>query len=209
MADRRLQLIPWEPTWLAHQSLDIHAVYRRPQRRRNPETDSWDIIRDDEGLIQWDLTPGMTVRNHRNYTQKGMEYITLATSTDVVEASKPDLVDYGAIPLGQRPDRYPTEDPQAYIRQPSGVRGPWNVGVYLKDEAAAREERIARIRQHVIDQGPDYAEVYERQTDPEYVLPAKYREVAAQAEAVETPDPPKRKRGRPRKVQPTEEAVTA
>jgi hypothetical protein len=208
--DRRLKLVPWEPTWLAHQSLDLHAIYRRPQRVRDQEADSWDIDRDDEGCIKWDLTPGMSIRNHQKFMQKGMEYVTLATVEDVTLAGDPSIAEKGATPLGAgtRVTLYPDEHgPADYIRQSTGVRGPWNATAYLKDLADERAEKIARVRENVVEHGPDLAERFEQQTDPGYRLPAKYREAVAETRS-ELAEPPKRKRGRPRKVQP-EEAVTA
>ncbi len=202
----KLTLIPWEPTWLDHQTLDLHAIYRRPQRLRDPIRDTWDIQRDDEGFILWDYVGPMSIRNHNRFRQKGMEYVTLGRAEDVLQAASPSIGEKGATPLG-RGNRDPRETAEMYIRQESGVMGPWNAAAYFEDVAEERAARIKRIRENVIENGPEMAELFERQTDPGYRLPEKYRAVAKAAD--ETPEPPKRKRGRPRKVQPVAEEVSA
>ena len=194
----RLRLVPWEPTWLTHQTLDLHAIYRRPVR--DPET--WQVLRDDDGFERWDLTTALPIRQHVRFLQKGFHYVTLATAEDVLHAAAPAIAERGATPLG-RGNRRPDEHPDDYLRQP-GIRGPWNAAAYLADMKDAHRARVEEVEAHLEMYGPDGAEEFERQRDPDYRLPARYREAV-------TAGPVKRKRGRPpgSKNKPKEEVVTA
>lgn len=194
----RLKLVPWEPTWLDHATLDLHAIYRRPQR--DPKT--WQIQRDTDGFVQWDLVGPTTIRSHNKYRMKGMEYVTLGTGEDVIQAANPAIAEKGAVPLG-RGNRDPNERADDYLRQPP-YRAPWDAEAYLADMADERATRLAEIVANLEEFGPDGAERFEQQRDPGYVLPERFRQAA---EAV-TDEAPKRKRGRPRKEQPEADAVT-
>jgi hypothetical protein len=197
LVERTLKLVPWEPTWLDNQSLDLHAVWRRPARDRD-----FQIMRDpDTGFVMWDVTTPAGIKNANRFRAKGMEYVTLATQEDVLLASRPEIADKGSLPLGH-PARCARlgvdfEDINDYIRQRVRGGGPWDVATYLQDEQIAREERLTRVKANVEKMGAEGAELFERQSDPGYVLP----------EALKTP--PKR-RGRPPKgVEAPEPAVPA
>lgn len=195
----RLRLVPWEPTWLDHTSLDLHAIYRRPRRNRQ----TWQIERDEYGFIAWDLTSGLPIRQHAKFVQKGFQYVTLATAEDVIQASDPSILDRGAVPLGGT-NRPADESADVYLRQP-GVRGPWDATAYLADLEDTRQERVLRIVANIEKYGPDGAEAFERQTDQGYQLPPRFRQPPQPVASTESAEPAKRRRGRPRKVQPAPE----
>ena len=214
---QRLQMVPFEPTWLEHSSLDLHAIYLRPTQKRNLDTDKMEYDRDADGFVQWNATTALPVRKHYAWLAKGFRYLTLATPEDIARATDPKIIQRGALPLGMR-EKHPTERPQDYVVQPSGVRGPWNVRVWLEDGAAERRERRARVIANIKEHGAAYAELAEQRDDRDYVLPQALVDEALKPPAlpddepmaVVVPDvvPPKRKRGRPRK-NPQTEAVPA
>lgn len=192
----RLKLVPFEPTWLENASLDIHSIYLRPQRYLPEGELSFQIVRDGDGFIVWDVTTPQSIKNHTKLLLKGFKYVTLATPEDVIQAANPDLAQYGTTPLGH-PPRDLNERAEDYIRQ-TPYSGPWNCTAYLLDMADERQLRLKKLMENIAKYGPDGAEEFERQLDPGYRLPEKYR---APSEEL-TPRPPRR-RGRPPKAKPS------
>ncbi len=178
--DRRLLLVPFEPTWLSHPTLDIHAVYRRPVRDRV----TYEPVRDEYGFVQWDLTTGLPIRGHYKWTAKGFEYVTLASRDDVVQAAHYGLSDKGTTPL-QRPD--------LYLNQ---LHGPWHTASYLLDCEDIKNERIAKILLNVASYGLQGAEEFERQTDAGFKMTPFYEQSKAAAKVAG--EPVKKRRGRPK-----------
>ena len=173
-----LKLIPFDPQWMTHETLDLHAVYRRPKR-----TFDGDLIRDEHGFIQWDVTTALPVRSHYKWVAKGFEYVTLAKTEDVINAADPELAQAGVTPL---------HNPQQYLDQ-ARDRGPWDSQKYLDDMRESHRDRVEKLKDRITRMGPDGAEEFERERDPEYVLPASLNKLVSDM------TPPKRKPGRPKK----------
>ncbi len=153
-----LKLIPFQADWLAHETLDLHAIYRRPKR----DMETGELVRDEFGFVQWDLTTPLPMRSHAKFLAKGFEYVTLATSADVISASDPELAAHGVAPL---------HDPREYLDQ-ARDRGPWDATKYLADMKEAHAERLRKLKARIEQAGPEVAEEFEQQHDPGFILPA-------------------------------------
>lgn len=185
-----LKLVPFSSSWVTHETLDVHAIYRRPVR--NPDTG--DIQRDEYGFVMWDLTTPLPVRQHARWVAKGFEYVTLATNTDIVDVSTAEGLD-------------PLFDSEQYMGQHPRTRAPWFADQYLQDIREAHTVRRDSLLQRIAKLGPDAAEEFEQQKDPGYALPDNLRSVTDVRTVTIDDEPTPKKRGRPRKRQ--EEAVPA
>lgn len=152
-----LTLVPFNPEWATHDTLDLHAIYRRPVR--DLETD--EFARDKHGFVRWDLTTPLPVRSHAKWTAKGYAYVTLSSSQDVIDAAAPE----GCQPL---------HNPKQYLDQ-ARDHGPWNAQQYLADLHDAASKRLAEIQGRVAKYGWEEAETLERDRDPGYVMPASMK----------------------------------
>ena len=177
-----LKLVPFNPSWITHERIDIKAIYRRP---RFVEDQYGDFERElgPDGLPAWDLTTPLPVKQHSKWAQKGFEYVTLASRNDLVAAAKEHSV----------------ANWKEYDQHATG--GPWNIRLYLEGQVVERSDQAAQIASDVERFGPEAVESIRRQTDPTFRLPEHLR--AAEAEPVAEGVAPRRP-GRPRKSEATE-----
>lgn len=167
-----LHLIPFNPSWVSTTGpsgaplLDIKAIYRRPQKDR-----FGDLILDEAGFPQWDLTTGLPLQHHAKWIARRFEYVTLATRLDLLAVAAPDVMEHGVVPL---------HDWQSYV-QNRLTDGPWHPAQYVADLKAERAAQVKRLMDTIARFGPDVAEEMEQRAWAEYRLPASFR-VAADPE---------------------------
>lgn len=180
-----LTLVPFNAEWPTATGpsgavlLDIKAIYRRPQKNRYG-----DLLRDEAGFVQWDLTGATPVQHHGKWVARGFQYVTLADPESLQSVSQRGLLELGVHPL---------DNPQAY-RQNRFDHGPWDAAVYVADMQAERQAQHARLRENIERFGAEAAEEMERRSDPEYRIPPAF--LASLQAPVAVPAKP----GRPRKA---------
>jgi hypothetical protein len=198
-----LKLVPFNPVWISHDKIDIHAIYRRP-RFVQDTFGEWVREYDANGLPTWDLTGPLPVKQHVRWESKGFEYVTLANRESLAVAAK-----MGTLVGGSYRD---------YDQHQTG--GPWSFRKYHEGQQQAQTAEIDQIREAVAKYGPEVYEDIRRTTEPGFRLPDELKrkaratsepvnDVAAQPVYVPVGQPPKRRGGRPRKVRPVSEEQPA
>jgi hypothetical protein len=152
-----MKLVPFNSSWISHDKLDLHAVYRRPRWVADQYGDQVREV-DDAGLPTWDVTSGLPVRQHDRWRAKGFEYVTLATRSDLARAMQ-----FGTIP-GAATD-YEMRD-----------GSPWHYGTYARFAEAERSDDLQQLRADCVRFGADAVEFIRRRSDPNFRLPPSLRE---------------------------------
>ena len=89
-----MELVPFDPAWVFGKA-DLHAIYRRPNG---------------------DLTTGLPVRRHLDWSRKGFEWVTLADADSLLAAAN-SLRAQGL-------------DPRRYVVDPR-TNSPWSYEAYV------------------------------------------------------------------------------
>lgn len=89
-----MELVPFDPAWVFGKA-DLHAIYRRPNG---------------------DLTTGLPVRRHLDWSRKGFEWVTLADTESLMAAA-------GSL----RAQGY---DPRRFVADPR-TNSPWSYEAYV------------------------------------------------------------------------------
>lgn len=150
-----LRLVPFNPTWISHERIDIKAIYRRP---RFVSDDYGEMHReyDANGLPTWDLTGPLPVKQHTKWTQKGFEYVTLANRDSLAVAYR----------MGTLPSGTTFRD---FDQHQTG--GPWNYRKYIEGQADTQTTDLDDLRRDVEAFGAEAVETLRRRTDPHFRLP--------------------------------------
>lgn len=148
-----LKLVPFNATWITHDKIDVHAIYRRP---RFKEDAYGELNRDTgtNGVPTWDLTGPLPVRSHTRWTSKGFEYVTLASRQSLIEAGRKGTIE---------------GDWRAYDQHQTG--GPWNWKKYAEGQAATTTLEAEELKQDIADYGWKAVEAIRRRSDPTFSLP--------------------------------------
>lgn len=175
-----LKLVPFNPTWVTHDKLDVHAIYRRPrfvqdefgdyQREYDPAT----------GLPTWDLTGPLPVRAHNKWSAKGFVYVTLADRVSLYEAGR-----HNTLPPGTRASDYDQHQ----------VGGPWNYRRWLQGADDEAKADLAELTEDVYAFGSAAVEQIRKRNDPAFELPKQLRGIAAGTARVEAKPEGTAKRG--------------
>ncbi len=157
-----LKLVPFHESWVTHNLLDMHAIYRRPARI---EDEYGELVqaRDPDGNPMWDLTTPLPIRQHNKWRAKGYEYVTLANAVG------PE----GALHYVRLAAAYGTlagGSPKDYSQDPR-TGGPWNFKKYLDGQKTSQTEGTSRLERDVLEFGSAAVERIRRQTDPGFTLP--------------------------------------
>lgn len=156
-----LKLVPFNPVWINHDKIDVHAIYRRP---RFTEDKYGELIRDVDpktGLPTWDLTGGLPVRAHTKWTSKGFEYVTLSNRESLQVAGRS-----GTIPGNWR----------EYDQHQTG--GPWSWKKYCEGFESAQATDLKELTEDVYLFGSVAVETLRRRQTPDFALPENLRGIA-------------------------------
>lgn len=186
-----LKTIPLNLDWCGSDAKeDFHAIYERR------EENNWgEPVLDAQGREQWHLTSALPLRRHPDWTKKGFRYLTIAITPE--DHAWPKVAAWIRQQTGA--------DPFTFI-QDRRTRSTFSLAAYLEGAQVAREKAFEDLRALVRQYGAEAVLEIKRQTDPHFVLPDGLRDDAPEPMAAEpddspapVSDPPKRKRGRPRK----------
>lgn len=163
-----LKLVPFNEAWVSHDKLDVHAIYRRPQRE---EDEYGEIVqkRGPHGEPLWDLTSPLPVRQHNRWRAKGYEYVTLANAPGIEAGGGLKYVRDAA-----RAGTLIGGSPQDYAQDPR-TGGPWNLRKYLEGQAATDAAANDELRAMVEKYGVEAVEQIKRAADPAFRVPDALR----------------------------------
>lgn len=147
-----LKLVPFHPTWINHDKIDVHAIYRRPHRVEDEYGEMMQKI-DAEGIPMWDLTGPLPVKQHTRWSAKGYEYVTLADRDSLNTAGM-----FGTV-----------ENYRQYDQHRSG--GPWNYRLYAEGMKASSTIEADQLRDDVEMFGSEAVETLRKRTDLHFKLP--------------------------------------
>ena len=165
-----LKLVPFNEVWIAHDKLDVHAIYRRP---RWVEDEFGEMQRELSagGAQTWDLTGPLPVKSHNKWRAKGFEYVTLADRDSLVSAARSGTL---------KPEGATAND---YV-QNTTTGGPWNYKKYVHGQAETVTLEAEQLRADVEEFGSAAVEAIRKRTDPTFRLPEALRNVAPRGQAV-------------------------
>lgn len=163
-----LKLVPFNPTWVQHDKIDVHAIYRRP---RYVEDKFGEMQRehDRDGLPTWDLTGPLPVRQHTRWAAKGFQYVTLANRESLFIAAK-----YNTLPEGT--------NAREFDQHQTG--GPWSYRRYLEGQEVALQAEAEQLRDDVAEFGSVAVETIRRRFDPGFVMPEHLKNVAPRGQMI-------------------------
>jgi hypothetical protein len=156
-----LRLVPFNATWIAHDKIDVHAIYRRPRYKADEFGDLY-RERDKDGLPTWDITGPLPVRRHNDWIKKGFEYVTLADRESLAVAAR----------FGTLPDGMTAKD---FDQHQTG--GPWNYRRYVLGIGEVNDAALAQLEADCRKYGSEAVEQIRRSSDPTFVLPDKLRDI--------------------------------
>jgi hypothetical protein len=175
-----LKLVPFNPNWIKHDKVDLHAIYLRPARA---EDRYGDLVQRKSagGELLWDTTTPLPVKQHHLWETKGYRYLTLARREDLIIAAK-----YGTLQGGTVSD---------YAQDPR-TGGPWNLTKYQDGQAQTASDGLEQLRADVTRFGSEAVQAIRASMDPSFMLPPDLQGIpaAARAEAVAEGEPVKRVR---------------
>jgi hypothetical protein len=160
-----LKLVPFNGTWINHDKIDLHAIYRRPRFVEDKYGEMQREVSKD-GVPTWDLTGPLPVRQHNKWTAKGFEYITLANRESLYMAARTNTLP-------------PGKTIQEYDQHQTG--GPWNFRKYIEGEDAMMTLDAAQLKADVEEYGSAAVEMISRRTNPAFVLPENLRNIPARS----------------------------
>jgi hypothetical protein len=154
-----LRLVPFNATWISHDKIDIHAIYRRPRFKEDKYGEQHREL-DGNGMPTWDIVGPLPIRRHNDWEKKGFQYVTLANRESLAVASR----------FGTLPDGTTMRD---FDQHQSG--GPWSPRLYAEGMEQATDLAMARLESDVRKYGSEVVENVRRGVDPEFSLPEKLR----------------------------------
>lgn len=157
--ERKLKLVPFNPSWVQHDKLDIKAIYKRPRFRTNEFDEVEPELDEKTGQPLYDLTGALSVRHHNKHASKGFVYVTLADRSSLVAAGEA-----GTIPNWREYDQHQQG-------------GPWNYKLYLAGQEEAQDLAAAALEDQVKRFGSEAVLAIRREVDPKFQLPAKLRNI--------------------------------
>jgi hypothetical protein len=165
-----LKLVPFNSTWIDHDKIDIHAIYRRPRFTLDEYGEKVRELDPETKLPTWDLTGPLPIRQHNRWTnkEKGFEYVTLANREALVVAAR-----YGTLPEGTT---------YADFNQ-HAQGGPWNYRRYRVGLKDAADNDSIRLRQDIDELGWQVVERVRQQVDPTFKIPDEFKKPAPKAKA--------------------------
>jgi hypothetical protein len=159
-----LKLIPFNASWINHDKIDVHAIYRRP---RFVEDKYGEMQREYvDGIPTWDLTGPLPVRQHTKWAAKGFEYVTLADRVSLFVAGR-----YGTLPAGTTAADFDQHQ----------TSGPWNYRKYAEGQELALHTATDELRADVEEFGSDAVQSIKRRQDPAFTLPTSLEGIAPRA----------------------------
>lgn len=162
-----LRLVPFNPSWVQHDKLDLKGIYKRPRYIKN-DVDEEVLERDANGQPLYDITSALPIRQHNKWVAKGFVFVTLASRADLRAAfEKGTLIDEVGNMVG----------PREFDQHQTG--GPWNYKLYVKGQQSSDSAYFLQLRDQVQQFGSAAVEQIRRTTDPHFVLPESLRGIAA------------------------------
>lgn len=153
-----LKLVPFNEAWIAHDKIDVHAIYRRPVFKDDDYGEpqrSYDKV---TGLPLWDLTGPLPVKQHNKWRAKGFEYVTLADKQSLFVAGRNNTIEGNW---------------RQYDQHRQG--GPWNYKLYDAGQISEQTKAAAQLESDVNRFGSEAVESIRRQQEPSFELPARLR----------------------------------
>lgn len=152
--------VPFDERWITHDKCDVHAIYRRPIL-----DDVGEQQLDAHGVPLWDLTGGLPVRRHHDWTRKGFEYVTLAD----VQSLRNKVVVQGLVEQGLKPADF------IMLRNRVAGASPWNAQLYLASQSTRDRSQADHLTRLVESRGSDAVRDVMRLTNPTFELPVHLR----------------------------------
>lgn len=159
-----LLLVPFNPAWISHDKIDVHAIYERP-RFAEDKYGEWFREIDKDGLQTWDLTGPLPVKSHNKHLAKGFRYVTLADALSLQIAGQQGTVSLQAGMTGWKD----------YLQHQTG--GPWNYKKYAEGVLDSHTKEASQLRDDVVRFGAEAVEQIRRQTDPAFTLSPELRKL--------------------------------
>lgn len=136
-----MELVPFDEKWAGSETkLDLQGWYRRPSVHGG-----------------FSLVGPLPLRRHLDWTRKGYDYVTLATSEDVLKVlaalKAKDVCDVSALA-------------KSYDN-----RGHFKVPDYLKDQRGKEDAFLVELQAKVDKFGLDTVTEMMRMNDPDFVMP--------------------------------------
>lgn len=136
-----MELVPFDEKWAGSETkLDLQGWYRRPSVHGG-----------------FSLVGPLPLRRHLDWTRKGYDYVTLATSEDVLKVlaalKAKDVCDVSALA-------------KCYDN-----RGHFKVADYLKDQRGKEDAFLVELQAKVDKFGLDAVSEMMRMNDPNFVMP--------------------------------------
>lgn len=161
-ANKPLRLVPFNSTWIQHDKIDVHAIYRRPRWIKD-EYDEDKRQFDANGLALWDITGPLPVRRHNDWTKKGYEYVTLANRDALLVAAR-----FGTLPEGT--------SVRDFDQHQTG--GPWNYRKYIEGRTDIDSAALRQLAADVDKYGSDIVMEIRRGGDEKFELPKHLQGIA-------------------------------
>jgi hypothetical protein len=171
-----LKLVPFNSTWIAHDKIDIHAIYRRP-RFVEDEYGEWARQLDPNGVPMWDLTGPLPVKQDNKWRMKGFEYVTLANRDSLITAAR-----YGTL-LDQ--NMQPTSNWQQYDQHQTG--GPWNYRKYHEGQTQTTTIAAQELENDIRAFGWQAVESIRRRVDPTFRVAEHLKQLSPEAQTAAAP----------------------
>jgi len=176
----KLKLVPFNATWVSHDKIDIHAIYRRP-RYREDEYGEHSREYDKDGLPTWDLTGPLPIKQHVKWSAKGFEYVTLANRDSLAVAAA-----YGTLP----------PDTKAADFDQHQTGGPWSYRKYVLGHEAMATQEAEQLKADVYEFGSNAVESIRKRQEPSFKLPEHLQNIAPGSTFPKAePEPAKGKKG--------------
>lgn len=162
MQPSQFKPVPFYDEWIAHEKIDVHAIYRRPIL-----ADDGEQLLDGHGVPQWDLTGGLPMRRHHDWVRKGYQYVTLADSKSLANKIVQQLL---------RRDGLNAAD---FIMLRNRVVGtsPWNPKLYLASQQDVDRQAVDKLAAAVAKFGSAAVLETMQLSNPTFQLPLHLRDI--------------------------------
>lgn len=157
-----LKLVPFNEAWIAHDKIDVHAIYRRPVFKDDEYGEPQRCYDPVTGLALWDLTGPLPVKQHNKWRAKGFEYVTLADKQSLFVAGRNNTIEGNW---------------RQYDQHRQG--GPWNYKLYDAGQISEQTQEAAQLEADVYEFGSAAVQAIRRQKEPDFTLPPRLSGVAA------------------------------
>lgn len=162
MQPAEFKAVPFDETWINHDKIDVHAIYRRPIL-----DDLGEQKLDAHGVPQWDYTGGLPVRRHLDWVKKGFQYVTLADGKSLSNK----LVVAGLAAKGLRHTDF------IMWRTRTIPATPWNPALYLASQSQHDRVQSDQLRTMVERLGSQAVLDVSRNFNPLFELPVHLRDI--------------------------------